>query len=156
MRATYGFDDIGKNASLIHLAEAVVRRVGAATIPGRYFVSAFPMLKYVPGWMPGAKFQQELKDVAQLNHKVVYTPFEDAKANVVSRYSQSRLLRTAHPDAPRQTVKKEGTRTWPRLSLKVSQMNPAQTAARRRRWRGTSVRSLTSVRQTLYLCFFKT
>jgi hypothetical protein len=118
MRATYGFDDIGKNASLIHLAEAVVRRVGGATIPGRYLVNAFPILKYVPGWMPGAKFQQELKDIAQLNHEVVYTPFEDAKTNVVGHPSHvaSTLPHYVYLNSRRRMVKRDGTRTWRLLS----------------------------------------
>lgn len=29
-----------------------------ALIPGRYWVDFIPLLKYVPSWMPGAKFQR--------------------------------------------------------------------------------------------------
>jgi hypothetical protein len=34
MRATYGFEDIGKNASLIHDAEQLIQRLGVINTPG--------------------------------------------------------------------------------------------------------------------------
>jgi hypothetical protein len=83
MRAAYGFDDIGKNKSVIHVAETLVREFGEAITPGRFLVNSFPAFKHIPGWVPGAGFQRYFAGLAQLSRKAVYAPFEDAKANFV-------------------------------------------------------------------------
>ncbi|TEB29676.1 cytochrome P450 [Coprinellus micaceus] len=82
MRATYGFDDIGKNNSLIEAVESLIKRLSLANIPGRYLVNSFPLLKHVPEWMPGAGFQRELREIAELNQKILNTPFEEARAKM--------------------------------------------------------------------------
>lgn len=56
MRATYGFEDIGKNASLIHEAEQLIQRLGVVNTPGRYLVNSFPFMRYLPEWAPGVGF----------------------------------------------------------------------------------------------------
>lgn len=94
MRATYGFDDIGKNNSLIEAVESLIKRLSLANIPGRYLVNSFPLLKHVPEWMPGAGFQRELREIAELNQKILNTPFEEARAKMVG---QPRLCHFSHP-----------------------------------------------------------
>ena len=83
MRAAYGFDDIGKNRSVIHVAETLVREFGEAITPGRFLVNSFPVFKHIPGWLPGAGFQRYFAELAQLSHKAVYAPFEDAQIKFV-------------------------------------------------------------------------
>ena len=89
MRATYGFDDVEKNAGLIQAAEALVIEVGLATTPGRHLVNTFPILRHVPEWFPGAGWKRYMRGIAKLSRKVLYGPFEDTKANVVSGMSSA-------------------------------------------------------------------
>ena len=84
MRATYGFDDVGKNKGLIQAAEAVIVEVGLATTPGRYLVNTFPILRHIPEWFPGAGWKRYMMEVAKSCRKVLDGPFEDTKANMVS------------------------------------------------------------------------
>ena len=86
MRATYGFDDIGKNISLIQVVENFIKRFSLVNVPGRYLVNSFPFLKHVPGWLPGAGFQRELREIAELNEKILNMPFEEAKAKMVGHF----------------------------------------------------------------------
>ncbi|RXW11770.1 hypothetical protein EST38_g14085, partial [Candolleomyces aberdarensis] len=82
MRTAYGFDDIRQNESLVHNAEKLVLEVSEASIPGRFIVNYFPLLRYVPSWFPGAGFKKHFKDIAQLNFKMRCTPFEEAKRDI--------------------------------------------------------------------------
>ena len=84
MRTAYGFDDIRQNHSLIHIAERLILEFSEASVPGRYLVNYFPILKYVPSWFPGAGFQTRFKEIAQMSFKSLYPPFEEAKRDVVS------------------------------------------------------------------------
>ena len=84
MRATYGFEGIGKNASLIHEAEQLIERLGVVNTPGQYLVNSFPFMRYIPEWAPGGRFKRELSQLWKLNKSVVDTPFGDAKVRIVS------------------------------------------------------------------------
>ncbi|KAJ2932868.1 hypothetical protein H1R20_g4238, partial [Candolleomyces eurysporus] len=82
MRTAYGFDDIRQNESLIHNAEKLVLEISEASMPGRFLVNYFPILRYVPSWFPGAGFKKHFKDIAQLNFKTRCMPFEEAKRDI--------------------------------------------------------------------------
>ncbi|KAJ2932193.1 hypothetical protein H1R20_g4888, partial [Candolleomyces eurysporus] len=79
MRTAYGFEDAGRNKSLIHNAEELIVAFGAARIPGRFLVNTFPILKHVPAWLPGAGFKRYFQDLAEKSRRTVQTPFKDAK-----------------------------------------------------------------------------
>ena len=83
MRATYGFDDIGKNTYLIQAVESFVKRLSSANAPGRYLVNSLPLLRHVPEWMPGAGFKRELRGIAELNYDIFNSLFEEARAKMV-------------------------------------------------------------------------
>ena len=83
MRTAYGFDDIRQNESLIHNAEELILELSEAVIPGRYLVDYFPILRYVPSWFPGAGFKNKFRDMAHLNAKMRFPPFEEAKRDMV-------------------------------------------------------------------------
>ncbi|RXW18856.1 hypothetical protein EST38_g6999 [Candolleomyces aberdarensis] len=78
MRVAYGFDDIQRNKELIQNAEALMSGFCEAAIPGRFLVNAFPSLKHVPSWCPGAGFQSFFGNLAQISFKTRYPPFEEA------------------------------------------------------------------------------
>ncbi|TEB27961.1 O-methylsterigmatocystin oxidoreductase [Coprinellus micaceus] len=91
MRAAYGFDDVERNRDIIQTTVTLLAEMGEARKPGRYLVNVFPILKYVPGWFPGAGFQQHFKYLAAKSMQVLHRPFEEAKVLL----SQDR--RSVHP-----------------------------------------------------------
>lgn len=84
IRTTYGFDDIGKNASLIRNAKTLIREFAIARSPGKYLVNTFPILRHVPEWLPGAGWKRHMKKLAGLSGQVLGSGFEDAKVHLVS------------------------------------------------------------------------
>ncbi|KAJ2919426.1 hypothetical protein MD484_g995, partial [Candolleomyces efflorescens] len=82
MRTAYGFDDIGQNISLICDVETVISALTDAMIPGKFLANVFPILKHVPGWLPGAGFQQHFRQIAELGRKTLHGPFDSAKADL--------------------------------------------------------------------------
>ncbi len=43
---------------LIEVVEAALEWPGEAFVPGKYLVEAFPILRHIPPWVPGATVQR--------------------------------------------------------------------------------------------------
>ena len=56
---TYSINVRPYNDPYIKIAEEAVRAVAELLIPGAFLVDIIPILKYVPEWFPGAKFQSK-------------------------------------------------------------------------------------------------
>ena len=50
---------------------------------GTYLVDIFPILRYVPSWVPGATFQKEAKIYRQLQEESRQLPYEETIRNIV-------------------------------------------------------------------------
>lgn len=57
----------------------------ASGSPGAFLVDSIPLLKYVPGWMPGAGFKHKAKEWNSLTKQMMETPFTAAQSAIVSR-----------------------------------------------------------------------
>ena len=47
------------NDPYVKIAEEALEAIGELLIPGAFLVDNIPILKYVPEWFPGAKFQSK-------------------------------------------------------------------------------------------------
>ena len=56
---TYSINVRPYNDPYIKIAEEAVAAVAELLIPGAFLVDIIPILKYVPKWFPGAKFQSK-------------------------------------------------------------------------------------------------
>lgn len=84
MDATYGIDVKSNKDQFITAPEESIKRLVKAFMPGFFLVEGFPILKYVPSWMPGAGFQKfALEEKANAVH-VFDDPFMALKKDVVS------------------------------------------------------------------------
>ena len=54
---TYSIDVRPYNDPYIKIAEEAMRAISELMVPGAFLVDSIPILKYLPGWFPGAKFQ---------------------------------------------------------------------------------------------------
>ena len=54
---TYGINIQPYNDPYINIAEEAVAAIAELFIPGAFLVDIIPILKYVPEWFPGARFQ---------------------------------------------------------------------------------------------------
>jgi hypothetical protein len=66
---------------------AIVEEAGGAAselfIAGAFLVDILPVLKYVPSWFPGAKFQRKAAMMRIHSEKIRNAPFEEAKKLMV-------------------------------------------------------------------------
>jgi hypothetical protein len=56
---TYSINVRPYNDPYIKTAEEAIGAIGELLIPGAFLVDIIPILKYVPEWFPGAKFQSK-------------------------------------------------------------------------------------------------
>ena len=56
---TYSINVRPYNDPYIKLAEEAIAAITELMVPGAFLVDIIPILKYVPEWFPGAKFQSK-------------------------------------------------------------------------------------------------
>jgi cytochrome P450 len=78
----YGLDVQEENDPYIHTAEEANRSVTEAGVPGAFLVDSFPILKYVPEWVPGAGFKKKAKEWKELATAMLDAPFKAAMSRI--------------------------------------------------------------------------
>lgn len=58
MSTVYGYNVGPVNDRFVLISEAAVRKLGESVFPGAAIVNAFPLLRYLPSWMPGCGFKR--------------------------------------------------------------------------------------------------
>ncbi|KAK1230783.1 hypothetical protein PQX77_006117 [Marasmius sp. AFHP31] len=79
MSVAYGLEIKPAHDAYVELADAAMHPLLLALTPGKFWVDSFPMLKYVPSWLPGAGFKKYGEASHQLATAMVTKPFEDGK-----------------------------------------------------------------------------
>ena len=74
---------------------------------GTYLVDIFPILRYVPSWVPGATFQKEAKIYRQTQDEFRQLPYEETIRNIVRLFKMSGIWLT--DDRPLEVL---GPRSW--------------------------------------------
>lgn len=80
----YGIKIQDHNDPYVQQIEEVLHAVGDASIPGRYLVEMFPIMKHIPSWFPGAGWKRKAAYYKQINDRVSREPFETVKDNLVN------------------------------------------------------------------------
>lgn len=85
MAAMYGHDISPQNDYFVDLAERSIRRLSNGIFPGASLFYAFPILRFLPAWFPGAEFKRyglEGRKVALESRDI---PMEAVKRKMVVR-----------------------------------------------------------------------
>lgn len=72
------------NDPWIHLAEMTVHTTTEAAVVGRYLVDIIPALKYIPEWVPGARFQKIGKEGRRIVDNFFSQLYDAAVQEIVS------------------------------------------------------------------------
>ena len=83
LKIMYDMDVVDWSDEFINLSGASVTAIGATQVPGKFWVEFLPVLRYIPGWVPGAYFKRYLKRFAPEINKMVDEPFNVVKQNIV-------------------------------------------------------------------------
>lgn len=92
MDITYGIEILPENDPYVQTAEAALEGVQIASTPGAFLVEVFPLLKFVPAWVPGAGFQRKALHWRRLLEDVFEKPYDLLKKQIVRKFLKSRLL----------------------------------------------------------------
>ncbi|KAF8510098.1 cytochrome P450 [Gautieria morchelliformis] len=82
MGIAYGREVSPKGDPFVALSESNAREFARALRPGAFLVDIFPILKYVPAWVPGAGFQKHAREARQNFHNAMNVPFREVKSLV--------------------------------------------------------------------------
>lgn len=75
MRATYGIQIAEKDDKYVKMAEDGIAAFSNLLVPGKYLVEQFPVLRFLPKWMPGARFLCDAADATTVVHGVRDVPW---------------------------------------------------------------------------------
>jgi hypothetical protein len=81
---TYGLPIQRRNDPLVTYADSMARILPDESIPGKHLVEAFPFLKYLPSWLPGAGFKRYARSVRWMSTDFKTRPYEQAIEAFVS------------------------------------------------------------------------
>ena len=83
MKIGYGIAVQESNDPYISNAEKALKGAAEAAIPGAFLVDSFPILKYVPSWLPGAGFQKKAALVREVTNTMAEKPFRHVQEQLV-------------------------------------------------------------------------
>ncbi|KAF7374565.1 O-methylsterigmatocystin oxidoreductase [Mycena sanguinolenta] len=82
MATVYGYEVQPTNDHFVGLAQDAGKRFSDSFFPGAVAVNTFPILRYLPSWMPGANFQRFAAECRQLIEEMREAPFNFVKQNM--------------------------------------------------------------------------
>ena len=80
---TYSIKIQPYNDPYIKIAEEAVAVAAELLIPGAFLVDIIPILKYIPEWFPGAKFQRKAAVMRELLARILNTTFAATEELIV-------------------------------------------------------------------------
>ncbi|KAF9468728.1 putative CyP450 monooxygenase [Collybia nuda] len=91
LESVYGIEVLSSHEKdpFIFLTTNGMKAVDAAITPGAFYVEPFPMLRYVPGWVPGANFQHIALRWKKITTDLLFKPFIRAKETTEEYNSDS-------------------------------------------------------------------
>ncbi|KAF7346377.1 O-methylsterigmatocystin oxidoreductase [Mycena sanguinolenta] len=113
MATVYGYDVQPSNDRFVALSENAVKKLSDSFFPGAVVVNTFPILRYLPSWMPGTGFQRYATDCQEVTKEMRQVPFNFAKDNmhddgdsktVVARLIEANKARGRYDEAAIQNV----------------------------------------------------
>ncbi|KAF8588233.1 cytochrome P450 [Ramaria rubella] len=98
MGIAYGQDLVSKFNQYVALSEQNASAFVTVVRPGAFLVDIFPILKYIPEWFPGARFQTFARK-GRINIQLARdAPFADVKKNMVAGVATSSFVANALTD----------------------------------------------------------
>ncbi|KAI0347293.1 cytochrome P450 [Trametopsis cervina] len=68
--------------AIVDLVDLATEQFSLATSPGAYLVDVFPLLRYVPRWVPGARFQRTAREWRDTLEEMAEVPHAMVKRNM--------------------------------------------------------------------------
>ncbi|ETN36464.1 uncharacterized protein HMPREF1541_08742 [Cyphellophora europaea CBS 101466] len=97
LKILYGYtsDPSGKD-DLIDLAEATMQDFSHLITPGDWLVDTFPLLRYVPDWVPGASFKKKGREMRERLHAGARKAYEFTTTQMAKKTNKLSLVSEVH------------------------------------------------------------
>ncbi|EKM56472.1 uncharacterized protein PHACADRAFT_207702 [Phanerochaete carnosa HHB-10118-sp] len=79
LKLSHGYEVREGHDHLIELVDTATEQFSMATSPGAFLVDVFPLLRYVPAWVPGAGFQKKAQEWKRTIKQMADSPHEFVK-----------------------------------------------------------------------------
>lgn len=67
----------------VQLASTVVSSISLSSLPGKFWVEYFPILRHLPSWIPGTYFKKYAEGNRPASLKLLNQPFDEMKEKLV-------------------------------------------------------------------------
>ncbi|KAI0820677.1 cytochrome P450 [Trametes gibbosa] len=94
MRITYGIDIEKATIPYMAIAAQTMATFAATFVPGKYLVETFPILRFLPYWMPGARFKREADAWRPIVQRLRNTPWKATIADMKNGVAQPSIVTT--------------------------------------------------------------
>ena len=84
LRIVYGIEITSPSDEILVLEEQAMSAIKEAMTPGKYLVEAFPFLRHLPTWFPGAGFKTKAEAYKKLIQETRNKPFDMVSKTLVS------------------------------------------------------------------------
>ncbi|KAF5327657.1 hypothetical protein D9619_004794 [Psilocybe cf. subviscida] len=84
MSITYDYDIKAKADPFVHLVDSAVDVLSKAFLPGAAIVNVFPILRFLPSWLPGTGFKKDIVEGRELTSRMKEIPFRYVQDNIES------------------------------------------------------------------------
>uniref|UniRef100_A0A0W0F3U8 Cytochrome P450 n=1 Tax=Moniliophthora roreri TaxID=221103 RepID=A0A0W0F3U8_MONRR len=93
MAIVYGHDVAPTNDHFVEIAEkAVATLAQTATSSVAFAMNLFPIIRFLPGWLPGCKFQERARESRVLHREMLNVPFESVKKDMAADVAKPSVL----------------------------------------------------------------
>ncbi|KAK7678473.1 hypothetical protein QCA50_018533 [Cerrena zonata] len=84
LKIAYNMDIADLNDEYVLLAQKAVEGVSVTTVPGVFWVEQFPILKYIPSWVPGTYSKRMAEYYKPIVESMRDKPFDEIKQNMLN------------------------------------------------------------------------
>ncbi|KDQ62055.1 hypothetical protein JAAARDRAFT_203276 [Jaapia argillacea MUCL 33604] len=108
LNLAYGYEVKEDNDEMVALVDKAMQQFSIITRPNAFLVDAFPMLRHVPSWFPGANFKRLATEYKKTLTDMVTLPFVYTKRQVAAGAAQPSFVST-HLENNQLTKEQEAT-----------------------------------------------
>ncbi|CAL1701205.1 unnamed protein product [Somion occarium] len=94
LKIVYDMDITDMNYDYVGVAQEAVRGLSLGGIPGAHWVEYMPILKYIPSWVPGARFKKLADYFRPFVEAMRNRPFDQIKQDIVDGNASPSIART--------------------------------------------------------------
>ena len=83
LKLVYGYEIKESDDPLVDLVDTAMNQFSLSIAPGAFLVDIFPLLRYIPSWVPGAGFHKIAREWKQCMENTVNIPYNLVKQRMV-------------------------------------------------------------------------